>query len=109
MQRGTNMNCVAMIRAVTRPSGPTVVPRLCSANSPDRCNVFGIDPLDVARRIDISRQSREHDHAERCGDEHADAKRPQQFGAENSPLVNFGWSVGHGASPPVPRGKKTSR
>ena len=36
---------------------------------------------------------REHDHAERCGDEHADAKRPQQFGAENSPLVNFGGSV----------------
>jgi len=30
-----------MIRAVTRPSGPTVVPRLCSANSPDRCNVLG--------------------------------------------------------------------
>ena len=57
---------------------------------------LGIDPLDVARRIDVSSQRREHDHAERCGDKHADAKRPQQFGAENSPLVNFGWSVCHG-------------
>ena len=35
------MNCVAMTRTVTLPSGPTVVPRLCSANSPDRCNVLG--------------------------------------------------------------------
>src|SRR3954447_9919771 len=41
MQRGTNMNCVAMTRTVTPPSAPTVVPRLCSANSPDRCSVLG--------------------------------------------------------------------
>jgi len=50
---------------------------------------LGVDPLDVARRIDIPGQSREHDHAERCGNEYADAKRPQQLGAENSLLVNF--------------------
>src|SRR3954452_420371 len=40
-QRGTNMNCVAITRTVTLPSAPTVVPRFCSANSPDRCNVLG--------------------------------------------------------------------
>src|SRR5262249_33657020 len=40
-QRGTNMNCVAMARTVTPPSAPTVVPRFCSANSPERCSVFG--------------------------------------------------------------------
>ena len=95
MQRGTNMNCVAMIRAVTLPSGPTVVPRLCSANSPDRCNVLGSIRSTLLGGLISLRQSREHDHAERGGNEHADTKRPQQFGAENSPLVNFGWSVGH--------------
>ena len=41
MQRGTNMNCVAIARTVTLPSFPTVVPRLCSANSPERCSVLG--------------------------------------------------------------------
>ena len=41
MQRGTNMNWVAMARTVTLPSLATVVPRLCSANSPERCSVFG--------------------------------------------------------------------
>ena len=38
-------------------------------------------------------QSHARTHAEGCGDKHADAKRPQQFGPENSPLVNFGWIV----------------
>src|SRR5262249_7390320 len=41
MQCGTNMNWVAIARTVTLPSAPTVVPRFCSANSPDRCNVLG--------------------------------------------------------------------
>src|SRR3954447_433532 len=41
MHRGTNVNWVAMTRAVTVPSVSTVVPRLCSVNSPDRCSVLG--------------------------------------------------------------------
>ena len=35
------MNWVAMTRAVTLPSAATLVPRFCSANSPERCNTFG--------------------------------------------------------------------
>src|SRR5215831_15648905 len=41
MQRGTNMNWVAMARTVTLPSAPTEVPKFCSANSPDKCSVLG--------------------------------------------------------------------
>src|SRR6516225_3415793 len=41
MQRGTNMNWVAIARTITLPSLPTAVPRFCSANSPDKCSVFG--------------------------------------------------------------------
>src|SRR5262245_59391191 len=35
------MNWVAIARTVTLPSLDTVVPRLCSANSPERCSVLG--------------------------------------------------------------------
>src|SRR3954447_1713987 len=41
MQRGTNANWVATMRVVTAPSGPTVVPRLPSANSPFWPSVCG--------------------------------------------------------------------
>src|SRR6516164_1759415 len=41
IQRGRNMNCVAMARTVTLPSAATLVPRLCSANSPERCSALG--------------------------------------------------------------------
>src|ERR671913_62132 len=41
MQRGTNINCVATTRAVAVPSLSILVPRLCSANSPDRCRALG--------------------------------------------------------------------
>src|SRR3954452_23633836 len=41
MHRGTNANWVATMRAVTAPSGPTVVPRLPSANSPFWPSVCG--------------------------------------------------------------------
>ena len=96
MQCGTNMNWVAMARTVTLPSAPTVVPRLCSANSPDRCSVLGSMRSTLLGGLMSDGQRREHDHAEDGGDEHADAERPQQFGAENSPLVCFGGMVRHG-------------
>src|SRR5262245_64367297 len=41
MHCGTNMNWVAIARTVTLPSLETEVPRLCSANSPERCSVLG--------------------------------------------------------------------
>ena len=96
MQRGTNMNWVAMTRTVTPPSAPTVVPKFCSANSPDRCSVLGSIRSTLLGGFMSPGQRREHDHAENRGDEHSDAERPQQFGAENSPLVRFGRLLGHG-------------
>src|SRR5262249_41672813 len=35
--------------------------------------------------------------------EYADAERPQQFGAENPPLVSFSRLLGHGLAHPTPR------
>ena len=69
---------------------------------------LGVDALHVAGRIDVPGQRREHDHAQRGGDEHADPERPQQFGAENSPLVRLGGCCVM-AQPTAPRGRKTSR
>jgi hypothetical protein len=57
---------------------------------------LGVDTLHVAGRVYVSGQGREHDHAENRGNEHADAERPQQFGAENSPLVRFCRLIRHG-------------
>jgi hypothetical protein len=53
-------------------------------------------PGHVAGRVYASGQSREHDNAEDRGNEHTDAERPQQFGAENSSFARFGRLVGHG-------------
>ena len=50
---------------------------------------LGVDPLDVARRVDFDRERGEHDHAQGCGDEYADAECPQQFGPENPALVQL--------------------
>ena len=90
------MNCVAMIRTVTLPSGPDRRAQIVLGELARQMQRLGIDTLDVAGRVDVSGQGREHDHAERRGNEHADTERPQQFGAENSLLVHFGGSVGHG-------------
>ena len=95
MQRGTNMNCVAMIARRDPAVRPDRRPQIVFGELARQMQRLWVDALDVAGRVDVSGQRREHDHAERRGDEHADAKRPQQFGAENSLLVNFGWSVGH--------------
>src|SRR5262249_61339492 len=57
---------------------------------------LGIEKLHVAGRVYVSGQCGEHDHAESGGNEHADAERPQQFGAENSALVSFNWLLSHG-------------
>src|SRR6516165_9923203 len=103
MQRGTNMNCVAMTRTVTPPSAPTVVPRFCSANSPDRCSVLGSMSSTLLGGVYVSGERSEHDHAERGGNEHADAERPQQFGAENASLVSFNRLLGHGLADTTPR------
>src|SRR5215471_21563147 len=63
----------------------------------------GTEKLYVAGRNYISGQSREYDHAENRGNEHADAERPQQFGAENSPLVSFSRLLAHGLAHPTSR------
>ena len=57
---------------------------------------LGVDPLDIARRVYVCGQCREHDHAENRGDEHADAEGPQQFGTENSSLAGFRGLLRHG-------------
>ena len=57
MQRGTNMNCVAMIRAVTLPSGRNRRPQIVFGELARQVQRLGIDPLDVARRIDVSGQA----------------------------------------------------
>ena len=96
MQRGTNMNCVAI-----DPHGDAAVrsdrrSEILLGELARQMQCLGIDPLHVAGRVYAPGQSREHDHAEDRGNEHADAERPQQFGAENSPLVHFGGMIGHG-------------
>src|SRR5262249_5264698 len=62
-----------------------------------------VDPLDIARRVDVDRERGEHDHAQGCGDEYADAERPQQLGPENP--AHFVRYVRH--QPTVPRGINT--
>src|SRR5215813_452679 len=64
---------------------------------------LGIDMLHVAGWIDVSGQGGEHDHAEDRSNEHPDAERPQQFGAENSPLVSFRCLLAHGLAHPAAR------
>src|SRR5262249_30591583 len=68
---------------------------------PRQMQRLGVDKLHVAGRVYVSGQCGEHDHAEYSGDEHADAERPQQFGAENSPLVSSSRLVGHGLAHPT--------
>jgi hypothetical protein len=91
------MNWVAITRTVTLPSAATLVPRFCSANSPES-QCFWIDALDIAGRVDAHGQSREHDCAQDRRDQHADPERPEQLGPENAPLVHFRLPVGHGSA-----------
>ena len=90
MQRGTNMNWVAMTRTVTAAVGADGGAEIVLGEFAREMQRLGVDPLDIARRIDAHRERREQDHAQRGGDEDADAERPQQFGSENSALMHFG-------------------
>jgi hypothetical protein len=67
------MNCVAMIRAVTVPSTPTTVLREFSRE----VKSLRINPLDIAWRIDVFGQRREHDYADRRSDKDTDTERPE--------------------------------
>src|SRR6516165_1479637 len=96
MQRGTNMNWVAMMRAVTLPSAPTLVPKFCSANSPERCSVFGSMRSTLLGGFMFLVSAVNTDHAENRGNKHTDAECPQQLGTENSPLVCCSGLVRHG-------------
>src|SRR6516164_10659546 len=80
MQRGTNMNCVATTRTVTPPAESTVVPRFCSANSPDRCNVLGSIRSTLLGGLMPLVRAVNTTMPEDRSDEHADAERPQQLG-----------------------------
>jgi hypothetical protein len=103
MQRGTNMNCVGddpHSDAAVRPDRGS---EILLGELARQMQCLGVDELNVAGRVYVSGQRGEHDHAESRGNEHADAERPQQFGAENASLVSFSRLVGHGLAHPTPR------
>ena len=66
---------------------------------------FRINPLDVARRIDVASERRKHDHADRRGDQNTNTECPEQFGVEDPALRYFVRPVAHGSANDAARQK----